>query len=85
MFGTHACTHTSIHVCMHHNIYIYDICIITAFEINYLQVSETHNSVLNLYRGLSGVCIEHVGVNEFHGVVDVGILSGKYYVCCLKF
>jgi len=56
---------------------LYNNLNVDAFEMDCSQVSETHTSILNLYRGLSGVCIEHVGMNEFHGVVDVGILSGK--------
>jgi len=50
---------------------------VLVFKMVSLQITESHHSVLSLYRGLSGVLIEHVGINEFHGAVDVGILSGE--------
>ena len=49
---------------------------ILLFQVNKHFPSESHNVLLQFYKGLSGVRIEENG-GEFHGEVDVGKLSGK--------
>ena len=52
-------------------------------QVNKHFPSESHNVLLQFYKGLSGVHIEDKG-GEFHGEVDVGKLSGKISICLLE-